>query len=85
MLSLHSGRDRSAMRFLPSRDVRDVVFSRLERLASLAGTPVRVLAVRELDRASRRADNPTLLCSLPNLGIDPAGIVSDLHAERGGR
>ena len=46
---------------------------------------VNVLAVRELEQASRRADNPVLLGSLPDLGIDPGDIVSGLHAERAGR
>jgi len=73
------------MRTLYPRNVPDEVVARLERLALLAGTSVNVLAVRELDEASRRADNPALLGSLPDLGIDAAGIVSDLHAERAGR
>jgi hypothetical protein len=73
------------MRTLYLRNVPDDVVARLERLALLAGTSVNVLAVRELDEASRRADNPALLGSLPDLGIDPAGIVSELHAERARR
>ena len=73
------------MRTLYLRNVPDDVVARLERLASLAGTSVNALAVRELEQASRRADNPALLGSLPDLGIDPAGIVSELHPERAGR
>jgi hypothetical protein len=46
---------------------------------------VNVLAVRELEQASRRADNPALLGSLPDLGIDAGDIVSGLHAERAER
>ena len=70
------------MRTLYLRNVPDDVVARLERLASLAGTSVNVLAVRELEQASRRADNPALLGFLPDLGIDTRDIVSGLHAER---
>ena len=73
------------MRTLYLRNVPDDVVARLERLASLAGTSVNVLAVRELEQASRRADNPVLLGSLPDLGIDSGDIVSGLRAERAGR
>ena len=70
------------MRTLYLRNVPDDVVARLERLASLAGTSVNALAVRELEQASRRADNPVLLGSLPDLGIDSGEIVSGLRAER---
>jgi len=70
------------MRTLYLRNVPDDVVARLERLASLAGTSVNALAVRELEQASRRADNPVLLGSLPDLGIDSGDIVSGLRAER---
>ncbi|HEY5117018.1 MAG TPA: hypothetical protein VIJ00_15965 [Nakamurella sp.] len=73
------------MRTLYLRNVPDDVVARLERLASLAGTSVNVLAVRELEQASRRADNPALLGSLPDLGIDAGDIVFGLHAERAER
>jgi len=73
------------MRTLYLRNVPDEVVARLEQLAALAGTSVNVLAVRELEQASRRADNPALLGSLPDLGIDPAGIVANLRADRAGR
>lgn len=73
------------MRTLYLRNVPDEVVARLERLARLAGTSVNVLAVRELAQASRRADNPALLGSLPDLGIDPGEIVSGLHADRAER
>jgi len=73
------------MRTLYLRNVPDDVVARLERLASLAGTSVNALAVRELEQASRRADNPVLLGSLPDLGIDSGDIVSGLRAERAGR
>ena len=70
------------MRTLYLRNVPDDVVARLERLASLAGTSVNAVAVRELEQASRRADNPVLLGSLPDLGIDSGEIVSGLRAER---
>ena len=70
------------MRTLYLRNVPDDVVARLERLASLAGTSVNAVAVRELEQASRRADNPVLLGSLPDLGIDSGDIVSGLRAER---
>ena len=70
------------MRTLYLRNVPDDVVARLERLASLAGTSVNALAVRELEQASRRAENPVLLGSLPDLGIDSGDIVSGLRAER---
>ena len=73
------------MRTLYLRNVPDDVVARLERLASLAGTSVNALAVRDLEQASRRADNPVLLGSLPDLGIDSGDIVSGLRAERAGR
>jgi len=73
------------MRTLYLRNVPDDVVARLERLASLAGTSVNAVAVRELEQASRRADNPVLLGSLPDLGIDSGDIVSGLRAERAGR
>ncbi len=70
------------MRTLFLRNVADDVVTRLERLASLAGTSVNVIAVRELERSGRNADSPALLGSLPNLGIEPGDIVSGLHADR---
>ncbi len=51
------------------RDVPDEVVRRLERLALRDGTSVGVVAVRELAEASRRADDPELLGSLPDLGV----------------
>ena len=56
-------------RTLYLRDVPDEVVRRLERLAVRDGTSVGVVAVRELAEASRRADNPELLGSLPDLGV----------------
>jgi plasmid stability protein len=73
------------MRTLYLRNVPDDVVERLERLAASEGTSVSAIAIRELAESSRRADNPALLGTLPDLGIAPAAIVADLDAERGAR
>jgi plasmid stability protein len=73
------------MRTLYLRNVPDDVVERLERLAASEGTSVSAIAIRELAESSRRADNPVLLGTLPDLGIAPAEIVADLDAERGTR
>jgi hypothetical protein len=67
------------------RDVPDEVVRRLERLSVRDGVPVEVVALRELAEASRRADNPLLLGSLPDLGVSTAAIVRDLEAGRAGK
>jgi hypothetical protein len=41
--------------------------------------------VRELADVSRRADNPALLGSLPDRGVDVATIISDIDAGRAAR
>jgi hypothetical protein len=66
------------MRTLYLRNVPDEVVDRLDRLAARAGLPVSTLAVRELTEASRRADNPTLLDSLPDLDVPTEAIVAPL-------
>jgi hypothetical protein len=43
------------------------------------------VAARELAEASRRADNPALLGSLPDLGIDVVTILYDVDVERAER
>ena len=43
---------------------------------------VSAVAVRELEEASRRVDNPVLLRCLPDLVIDPTSIVANVEAER---
>ncbi len=67
------------------RGVPDEVVRRLERLAVRDGVPVEVVAVRELAEASRRADNPLRLGSLPDLGVSAAALVRDLEAGRAGK
>jgi len=71
------------MRTLYLRNVPDDVVRRLERLAALDGTSVGAVAVRELADVSRRADNPGLIGTLPDLGVDVSQILDDLDSERG--
>jgi hypothetical protein len=73
------------VRTLYLRNVPDDVVERLERLAARDATSVAAVAVRELAEVSRRADNPALLGSLPDLGLDTAAIVSDVDAGRAER
>lgn len=75
----------AVMRTLYLRNVPDAVVERLERLALRDRTSVAALAVRELEEASRRADNPALLDALPDLGVDAGSIIADLDAGRAGR
>lgn len=70
------------MRTLYLRNVPDEVVRRLERLAERDATSVGAVAVRELSEVSRRADNPELLDTLPDLDIDPATIVAAIDDER---
>jgi hypothetical protein len=64
------------------RNVPDEVVERLERLAARDRMSVAALAVRELEEVSRRADNPALLCSLPDLDIDPVSVLAGMDARR---
>lgn len=73
------------MRTLYLRNVPDDVVARLERLAARDATSVGAVAVRELAEVSRRADNPALLGSLPDVGVDVATILRDLDAGRADR
>ena len=73
------------MRTLYLRNVPDDVVERLERLAAREAMSFGALAVRELAEVSRRADNPALLGDLPDLGIDPAELVSDVEVGRAER
>jgi hypothetical protein len=73
------------MRTLYLRNVPAEVVDRLERLAARAGLPVSTFAVLELTEASRRADNPTLLDSLPDLNVSTEAIVAALSEERSTR
>lgn len=73
------------MRTLYLRNVPEDVVDRLERLAARDGTSVGAVAVRELADVSRRADNPALLGTLPDLGVEAAAIVADVDGGRAER
>ncbi|HEX8082500.1 MAG TPA: hypothetical protein VF557_19990 [Jatrophihabitans sp.] len=73
------------MRTLYLRNVPDEVVRRLELLAARDATSVGAVAVRELTEVSRRADNPALLGSLPDLNVDIATVLDDVDAGRADR
>lgn len=73
------------MRTLYLRNVPDDVVERLERLAARDATSVGAVAVRELAEVTRRADNPSLLGSLPDLGVGVSEIVKNVAAGRSQR
>jgi plasmid stability protein len=73
------------MRTIYLRNVPEEVVERLRRLAAIDGMSVNAVAVRELAEVSRRADNPALLGSLPDLGVDTDSIAKDLESERAAR
>ena len=73
------------MKTLYLRNVPEDVVRRLKLLAARDGTSVGAVAVRELAEVSRRADNPALLGSLPDLHIDTATILEDVDADRAPR
>ena len=60
----------------------DDVMERLEQMARASSTSVEAVAIRELDMASRRPNNATLLASLPDLSIPTDDIVQHVHASR---
>jgi plasmid stability protein len=64
------------------RNVPDDVTERLERLAAREGLSVSAFAVRELRRAARRADNPSLLADLPSFEVSVDEVVADIHEGR---
>lgn len=73
------------MRTLYLRNVPEDVVERLGRLAARDATSVGAVAVRELAEVSRRADNPALLGTLPDIGVDTATIVADVGTVRADR
>jgi hypothetical protein len=73
------------MRTIYLRNVPDEVVERLEQLAARERMSVAALAVRELEEASRRVDNPELLGDLPDLDIDPLSVIADVDSGRAGR
>ena len=70
------------MRTLHLRNVPDDVMDRLERLARAAGTSVTAVAIRELDAATRRVDNASLVATLPDRGLSAEAIVGAVDADR---
>jgi hypothetical protein len=48
---------------------------RLERMARASSTSVAAVAIRELDAATRRVDNASLVATLPDLGIPVEAII----------
>ena len=70
------------MKTLYLRNVPEEVVRRLETLAGREGMSVSAMAVRELARSTRRADNPALLGDLPGLGVESAEILNALHEGR---
>ena len=70
------------MRTLHLRNVPDDVMDRLERLARAASTSVTAVAIRELDAATRRVDNASLVATLPDLAISTDAIVGSVDADR---
>lgn len=73
------------MKTLYLRNVPDEVGEGLERLAAREGMSVSAFATRELAVVARRADNPALLADLPDLGLEPSAVVSDVEAGRAKR
>lgn len=82
---VHFGRimhTHETMRTLHLRNVRDEVMDRLERLARAAGISVEAVAIRELDTATHRVDNASLVATLPHLGLSASAIVGAVAVER---
>ncbi|SEM09722.1 Ribbon-helix-helix protein, copG family [Blastococcus sp. DSM 46786] len=73
------------MRTLYLRNVPDEVAEALERLAAREGMSVSAVALRELTEVSRRADNPRLLATLPDLGVPTADVLADIDDDRAAR
>jgi plasmid stability protein len=70
------------MRTLHLRNVPDEVMDRLERLARAARSSVEAVAIRELDAATRRVGNASLVATLPHLGLSAGAIVGAVAADR---
>lgn len=64
------------------RNVRDEVAERLSRMAAREGMSVSAFVVRELSELALRDDNPALLATLPDFGVEPSDILADLEAGR---
>ena len=64
------------------RNVPDDVIRRLQMLAEVTGASVSATAVAELAEVTRRADNASVLATLPDLRLPPDRIVRDLETAR---
>ena len=64
------------------RNVPGAVMDRLERLARAAGTSVEAVAIRELDAATRRVDNASVVATLPHVGLSTEAIVEAFDVDR---
>ena len=73
------------MRTLYLRNVPEEVVQRLEMLADRTGLSLSAMAVRELARSTRRAENPELLGDLSDLSVSTTDIVDALHSGRSER
>ncbi len=73
------------MRTLYLRNVPDEVGERLATLAAREGMSVSSFALRELADVARRADNPSLLGDLPDLGVSSADVVAGVEGARASR
>lgn len=73
------------MKTLYLRNVPADVSERLGFLAAREGMSVSAFVVRELAVLARRADNPGLLGSLPDLGVPVGSVVTDIESARRGR
>ena len=70
------------MRTLYLRNVPEPVAQRLEAMASSEGLSLSALAVRELSRLARIADNAALLEALPDQPVPRDEILADLQELR---
>lgn len=72
------------MKTLYLRNVPDDVVDRLKALAERENLSVSSMAVRELTESTRRALNPGLLGTLPNLDIGAEEVLAALDEGRRG-
>jgi plasmid stability protein len=73
------------MKTLYLRNVPDEVSDRLAELAAREGLSVSAFAVRELTESAKRADNASLLGTLPDLDVAADDVVADIEIGRSRR
>lgn len=64
------------------RNVPADVLARLKAIARSERSSVSAVTIRELDTASRRADNAQLLAALPDTGVDIPTVLRYLEEGR---